>query len=486
MPLAHENIAPRTNGGQESFGAAEPCEALVLPKDAPLDAAKRFLTDRYTRADDRLLHYHRGAFYSWTETHYRELRPETLQAELYQFLAPAVAVTKKGETEPFNPNRAKISAIEHALQRLVLIDARVDMPCWLGQDHAPAKDVVVVQNGILNLRTRTLTEHSPFLFTTTCLPCDYSASAKCPLFDKFLGELWAEDREARNILQEIFGYLLTPDTSQQRIFLIIGPKRAGKGTLVHLLRELLGANNVTFQRLASLAGEFGRWPLIDKSLAVVADARLKTTDTHRLTETLLSISGGDPQTINRKYASFWSGRLNVRFLITTNVLPVLADASGTIASRFIVLRLTESFYGKEDRELASKLTKELSGILNWSLAGLERLERRGYFLQPASGAEHVQRMADLAAPIATFAREWCEVGPAKSIKVKELCRAYLAWSKETGQKPQPAFLFGKELHDACPTLATKGHGARRTYVGIGLSATGSQLLDEALRVETVG
>jgi putative DNA primase/helicase len=479
MSLAHKNIVPRTNGGQESTDPRE----VVLPKDAPWVAAERFLTDRYTRGDTRLLHYHRGAFYSWTGTHYRELIPETLQRELYQFLAPTVVITKKGEIEPFNPNKTKIGAIEHALQRLVLIDAKVDTPCWLGQGHAPAKDVIVVQNGILNLRTRTLAQHSPLLFTTTCLPCDYSASAKCPLFDKFLDELWAEDREARDALQEIFGYLLTPDTSQQRIFLIIGPKRAGKGTLVHLLRELLGADNVTFQRLASLAGEFGCWPLIDKSLAVVADARLKTTDTHRLTETLLSISGGDPQTINRKYASFWSGRLNVRFLITTNVLPVLADASGTIATRFIVLRLTESFYGKEDRELASKLTKELSGVLNWSLAGLERLERRGYFLQPASGAEHIQRMADLAAPIATFAREWCEVGPGRSIKVKELYRAYQAWSKETGQKPQPAHLFGKELHDACPSLVAMGHGHRRTYVGIGLSATGSQLLAESLWVE---
>ena len=479
MPLAHENIVPRTNGGQES---ADPRE-VVLPKDAPWVAAERFLTDRYTRGDIRLLHYYRGAFCTWTGTHYREVVPEALQRELYQFFAPVLVRNKKGEIEPFNPNPGKVSAVEHALKRLTLIDAKVDTPCWLGQDHAPAKDVIVVQNGILNLRTRTLAQHSPLLFTTTCLPCDYSASAKCPLFDRFLDGLWGEDREARDALQEIFGYLLTPDTSQQKIFLIIGPKRAGKGTLVHLLRELLGADNVTFQRLASLAGEFGRWPLIDKSLAVVADARLKTTDTHRLTETLLSISGGDPQTINRKYASFWSGRLNVRFLITTNVLPVLADASGTIASRFIILMLTESFYGKEDRELASKLTKELSGVLNWSLVGLERLERRGHFLQPASGAEHVQRMADLAAPIATFAREWCEVGPGRSIKVKELYRAYQAWSKETGQKPQPAHLFGKELHDACPSLVAMGHGHRRTYVGIGLSATGSQLLAESLRVE---
>jgi hypothetical protein len=90
MPLAHKNSIPRTNGGQKSFGAADPSQALVLPKDAPLDAAKRFLADRYTRADARLLHYHRGAFYSWTETHYRELRPETLQLNFTSSSLPSL------------------------------------------------------------------------------------------------------------------------------------------------------------------------------------------------------------------------------------------------------------------------------------------------------------------------------------------------------------------------------------------------------------
>ena len=145
MPLAHENIVPRTNGGQES---ADPRE-VVLPKDAPWVAAEKFLTDRYTQGDTRLLHYHRGAFYSWTGTHYREVVPEALQRELYQFFAPVLVRNKKGEIEPFNPNPGKVSAVEHALKRLTLIDAKVNTPCWLGQDHAPAKDVIVVQNGIL-------------------------------------------------------------------------------------------------------------------------------------------------------------------------------------------------------------------------------------------------------------------------------------------------------------------------------------------------
>ena len=458
-------------------------EKLYLPKEATWIHAKTFLAKRYTQGDGaRLLHYHRGAFYSFTAgTHYRELRIEPLELELYEFFADprVVAITKTRDQEPFNPNPGKVRAIKHALQRLALIPASVDAPCWLG-DYAPARDVIVVGNGILDLQQRTLVPHTPALFTATILPCDYSASATCPRFDAFLIELWEQDKDCSNTLQEVFGYLLSCDTSQEKIFLIVGPRRGGKGTIVSVLTALLGSDNTIFQRLSSLGGEFGRWPLIDKTLAVVADARLKSTDTHRLTETLLSISGRDPQTINRKYASYWTGRLHVRFLITTNVLPVLADASGTIASRFIVLPMQVSFFGREDRALAAKLKGELSGILNFALVGLERLNRRGHFVQPASGAEHVQRMTDLAAPVMTFVREWCEVGPG-SIKTKDLYGAYQVWSKETGQRPRAAHMFGKELFDAVPSLTTKGHGVRRTYHGIALSATGSELLAEALK-----
>ena len=93
-----------------------------------------------------------------------------------------------------------------------------------------------------------------------------------------------------------------------------------------------------------MAGEFGRWPLIGKMLAVVADARLGSkADVHAVAEQLLSISGGDPQTINRKSQTFWTGYLGVRFLITTNELPTIADASGTLPSRFVLLKLTRSF-----------------------------------------------------------------------------------------------------------------------------------------------
>ncbi len=94
-----------------------------------------------------------------------------------------------------------------------------------------------------------------------------------------------------------------------------------------------------------------------------------------IAERLLSISGEDHQGVPRKFlSSYYNGPLQVRFVIISNELPRISDASGALPSRFIMLVLKKSFLGHEDHGLTSRLLGELPGILNWSLAGLDRLE----------------------------------------------------------------------------------------------------------------
>src|SRR5262249_8813472 len=148
----------------------------------------------------------------------------------------------------------------------------------------------------------------------------------------------------------------------QKIFLIVGPKRSGKGTIGRVLTALLGKDNTANPTLAGLSSHFGLSPLINKRAAIISDARLgPQTNAHTVAERLLSISGEDALTIDRKYREPWTGRLGVRFLILTNELPRITDASGALASRFVVLTLRETFYGREDLALTDKLLKELPG-----------------------------------------------------------------------------------------------------------------------------
>ena len=256
--------------------------------------------------------------------------------------------------------------------------------------------------------------------------------------------------------------------------LLVGPKRAGKGTIARVLTALLGKANVTGPTLGALSTNFGLAPLIGKPLAIVSDARLSgRTDQVMIVERLLSISGEDIMTIDRKHREAWTGTLPTRFLLLTNELPRLTDASGAMSSRFVVLTMRTSFYGREDTGLFDRLRGEIPGILRWSLEGLARLRERGRFVQPGSSAAAIRELEDLGSPVAAFLRDVCEIGTGLEITCDHLWHAWKTWCGEQGRdRPGTRHTFGRDLRAVLPGIKLTRHRdeAKRVkfYDGIAL------------------
>src|SRR5262249_16435837 len=146
-----------------------------------------------------------------------------------------------------------------------------------------------------------------------------------------LAQLWPNDPQSIETLQDWLGYLLTQDTRQQKMLVIVGPRRSGKGTIARIIRAMIGEENVTGPTLAGLAPNFGLWSLLGKPVAIVSDARLShRTDSAIVTERLLSITGEDALTVDRKCMEPVTVKLPTRFVILTNELPRLGDSSGAL------------------------------------------------------------------------------------------------------------------------------------------------------------
>jgi len=239
-------------------------------------------------------------------------------------------------------------------------------------------------------------------------------------------------------------------------------------------RELIGPVNVAGPTLGSLSTNFGLSPLLGKSVALVSDARLSgRSDAAVITERLLSISGEDSLTIDRKYRDPLTVKLNTRFVILSNELPRLGDASGALAGRLILLRLTQSWYGKEDPKLFDRLRDELPGILLWSIEGWRRLRYRGRFLQPTSAVRLVEDMEDLSSPVGAFVRDRCRVAPGERIEVSDLYREWRSWCDTHGRKePGTEASFGRDLRAAVPSIdktrPRTPEGRLHIYTGIRL------------------
>jgi putative DNA primase/helicase len=452
-------------------------DALVNPPGEPMPNARRFLEAEFHHAERPLLLRQGGIFYMWDGTCWPELDDQDLRARLYEHFEHAIYLheTKGGvEEKPFAPTVRKVLDLLDALGAVAHIPTATPAPTWFNENTMMSMDIVSCINGLVHVPTRTLHPHTPNFYAHHSVAFEFDPEPGEPVrWLEFLDEVWGEDQESIATLQELFGYLLSGDTSQQKMFLLIGPKRSGKGTIARVLRAMLGDHNVAGPTLSGIATNFGLSPLIGKPVAIIADARLKAADTGVVTERLLSISGEDSLTIDRKYRDPWTGQIPSRILILSNELPRLNDSSGAMASRFIVLAMTRSFYGQENPALTQELTAELPAIFDWALDGLERLRDRGRFLQPRSSQEAIRELEDLGSPIGAFVRDECEVGPEMEAIAEDLYGAWKSWCEEHGRRVSNSATFGRDLRAAFPFIRgtqRRIQGKRpRIYTGIRVS-----------------
>jgi putative DNA primase/helicase len=478
---------PGTEQAEQAKAEQAKSEAdLILSPSSPTHSAREFMRRRFMAGGQPTMHHQGSVFYRWGSTHYEEAATEEVRAQIYAFLDSAKRVTKeKGEggTEknklvPFHPKRNAVGDVIEALRGTAQLPGSIRAPAWLGDgtDRPTAVEMLSCKNGLLHLPTRALLAHTPQFFSPIALNYAYDPDAPEPSqWLKFLASVWPDDPELITVLQELFGLLLTSETKHQKIFLIIGPKRSGKGTIARVLTALIGRENVCNPTLASLGQNFGLSPLIGKPLAIIGDARLggRGTDVKVVGERLLSISGEDGLTIDRKHRDLWTGTLPTRFVVLTNELPGLTDASGALAGRFIILPMERSFYGREDHGLFNRLLPELPGIFNWALAGLDRLNSRGHFVQPRAGLEQVEALEDLASPVGAFVKQRCVLGAKHTVDRDALFTAWTAWCAGQGRHPGTSAMFGRDLKavvaDLKPERPRDGGTRQNLYRGVGLA-----------------
>jgi putative DNA primase/helicase len=437
------------------------------PSD-PMAVARRLLTD-HSHAGLTTLRHWRAGWMDWQQTHWIEIEERTIRAEAYGCLEMAQYLTRFGAS-PWLPNRRKIGDVIDAMQGIIHLPEFVDPPCWLDPGTAtPDSDssVVACCNGLLDISTRELRPLTPAFFNRVAVPFDYEPQALAPTrWLEFLDQLWPNDPDPIKALQEFFGYVLSGRTDLHKIMLMVGPARSGKGTIARVLAAMIGKGNVAGPTLASLGTNFGLAPLLGKPLAVVSDARLSGANVHQVVERLLSVSGEDMITVDRKYRDQWTGKLPTRFLILSNELPRFGDASGAIAHRFVVLVMKTSFLGKENTHLTEELLAELPGILGWALDGLDRISRQPFTI-PESSSEAILQLQDLVSPVAAFARERCERGREHDIEAKELYAEWRTWAEDNGHHVTTAQTFGRDLRAVMPELRiVRPHNLPRRYGGL--------------------
>jgi len=397
-----------------------------------------FVADSYGAYDDiaeeyrrlNYLRYYREEWFTYEDGSYRATPTEEFKAFLRRWLVERVMVINdQGFPEKFQANTNAILQIEASLRSLCLVRSDVDLPCWIGANE---KDTIInFKNGLLRLESRELIKHTHKFFSVAQLSFDYDPEAKAPTFEQSMMQWFPNDNESIILTQKIMGYLISSDTSRQKLFMFIGGSRTGKSTLTNVIQRLVPEARST--SLSSLGGEFGLEPLVHAQLAIIGDAHLGNTDRVRVLSVLKNTSGEDTQPVNRKNKAILDVKIKARILMATNEIHGFVDPSGALAKRTVPVCFDHSFYGKESFDLQERLQAELSGICVWALKGLDKLTKGGVFDLPDKSKAVVSSMQDISSPITSFYRDCVTVDEKSHVTPKDMYLAYDGWTAAAGE-----------------------------------------------------
>lgn len=209
---------------------------------------------------------------------------------------------------------------------------------------------------------------------------EYSLFAKCPLWDKFLQEIFLGDLEIIDFIQRAIGYSMTSLTTEQCMFILYGHGRNGKSKFIESIVNILGdyALNCPSSTFAIKQGN-----PIPNDVARLKGSRLVTAiesnQNISLDESMIKqMTGGDRITARFLNKEFFEFTPTFKIFFATNHKPNIRGTDTGIWRRISMIpfnmNITEE---QEDKKLGEKLRIEASGIFNWMIEGYRKYSQDG-------------------------------------------------------------------------------------------------------------
>lgn len=451
-----EIVSASGGGGGDESPAPRPKPYPMAINVAPYDFAEEMLRREWGLESPEGLRLRwqdaEGSFWLWepTKGHYAPLSGGEVRTLVRRALKRAreTVADSEGKSE-VRRVAAKPKNVEDIIKGLQT-DAIVS-PYGAGRLLLAAGGVPF-RNGWLDAATGVLVPLGPDRDVRWVVPAAYDPhdDREPTEWIKFLDSIgFSVDGEDHRLLKQWFGYVLSGRTDLNKGLILVGPKRAGKGTVLRIAEELVGdgAEATALERFDPQK-TFGLSNLIGKSLATIGDARWGKNDSGR-NAAILSFTGGDAMPSEKKNKDVQSLRATARLMIASNETPKFYEASDAMASRLLILEFTKSFYGSEDLGLAARLVDELPLIARWALDGLRDLNTQGRFSETGRGLELQRSVAQDASPVARFVEECCEVGRVKD-KKDNLWAEYKAWADDENVYAGTKSSFFANLNAAFP------------------------------------
>lgn len=297
---------------------------------------------------------------------------------------------------------------------------------------APVKDhaspfFIPVLNGVYDFNSHTLVSHSPDIVVTAKFNASYEPNTKSDIIDQALLTIADDDLEIVQLFTEIFGYLLFKQNFLDKSFLLVGNGGNGKSTLLNMMANFVGEENVSSVSLPGLSERFNLAELHNKLLNAGDDIPIQSI---KDASNFKKLSTGERITAERKGQDPFQFRNYAKLVFSANAIPRWFENSNGIFDRLVLVPLNAQLRNnpKRDPFLEKKVTTDeaRSHLLNLAIKALGQLLHRRKFTIPAVSSQKMEEFKEDNDPMISFMsdveiegrttaevyqdyQQWCEI-----------------------------------------------------------------------------
>ncbi len=283
------------------------------------------------------------------------------------------------------------------------------------------------------------------------LNVNYDPAANCPLFLDTLMRP-ALDAEDLELLQRWCGLALVGINHAQKLIILTGTAGGGKGTFYRVLHGIIGGNNIGSLRTEQLAERFEMGRMLGKTLLYGADVPENFLNC-RGASRLKALTGGDPVSVELKGSNERPEiicRFNVIVTCNSRLKVNLEGDTDAWRRRLVIIEYRNNPPETKLADLSERiLREEAPGVLNWMLAGLEKLRADNWQLNMSP--RHEKIVSDLLLESDShnvFVAECLERDGTEFLTVADCYEAYVNFTSQRGWAALPQNRFGKLIYEA--------------------------------------
>lgn len=349
---------------------------------------------------------------------------------------------------------------------------------------------IAVGNGILDLHSGELEEHTPDEKHRVKIAVDYNPDAECPRIDEFFHEIVA-DRDVQT-LYRLVAHTIYREYVTGKAAMLLGEGQNGKSVFLSLVEEFLGQFNVSHRALQDFDNnDFAANSLEGKLANIHPDMGDESV---RDLGTFKKLTGQDTLTADVKYESPITFENHATLLFAANRMPVLQEDTHALWRRWIYINFPYRFDDNDPdakaetpkRVLMRELTKEeeLEGLLARCVEEIrEWWTGREWYPATPEPEEVRKKMKRASEPIFDFATVCLKEAEEEDqyLRKEDVRRAYREYAREESLPARSDNVFGEKLLNLRDFTIEEGRrridGKRtRVYEGITWSSRGRQVM----------